>query len=341
MIEVQNLFKYYGERRAAGPLSFSIAQGEIVGLLGLNGAGKTTALRILACDLLPSAGSVTVDGIDVVDQPHEVRRRIGYLPDTPPLYGEMSVREFLVFAARLRGMAKQEAEKRAAEAEKVTSLDKVARDPIQSLSHGYKQRVGIAQALVHRPKLLLLDEPILGLDPVQIVEMRHLLRSLRGDFTIVLSSHNLKEISETCDRLLVIREGTIIASGTETELSDKLLRGSRIECTFGGDPERADQAARAVDGVRDVTLEASGEDAQNGRLLQIDADRDVRADLVRALVKAGIDVLGLTRGERELESIFLRLAGDDDGSKPAPSKDADPHHVPEASTEAEEQKEET
>ncbi len=341
MIEVQNLFKYYGERRAVGPLSFSIAQGEIVGLLGLNGAGKTTALRVLACDLLPSAGSVTVDGIDVVDQPHEVRRRIGYLPDTPPLYGEMSVREFLVFAARLRGMPKPEAEKRSAEAEKVTSLDKVAHDPIQSLSHGYKQRVGIAQALVHRPKLLLLDEPILGLDPVQIVEMRHLLRSLRGDFTIVLSSHNLKEISETCDRLLVIREGTIVASGTEAELSDKLLRGSRVTCTIAGDTEHAEQAVRAVDGVKHVSLEAAGEEAENAHALHVEADRDVRADVVRALVKAGIDVLALTRGEGELESIFLRLAGDDVGSNSEPGKEPEPGHAPEASAESGEEKEET
>ncbi|PKN49066.1 MAG: ABC transporter ATP-binding protein [Deltaproteobacteria bacterium HGW-Deltaproteobacteria-20] len=341
MIEVQNLFKYYGERRAVGPLSFSIAQGEIVGLLGLNGAGKTTALRILACDLLPSAGSVTVDGIDVVDQPHEVRRRIGYLPDTPPLYGEMSVREFLVFAARLRGMAKQEADKRAAEAEKVTSLDKVARDPIHSLSHGYKQRVGIAQALVHRPRLLLLDEPILGLDPVQIVEMRHLLRSLRGDFTIVLSSHNLKEISETCDRLLVIREGAILASGTEAELSDKLLRGSRIACTVRGDLARARQAALAVEGVKDVSDATAGEEGQDGHVLQIVADHDVRPALVRALVAAEIDVLGLGHGEGELESIFLRLAGDDARPKPEPDKEAEPGHAPEGSAQAEEEKEET
>ena len=174
MIEVRNLFKYYVQRRAVGPLSFSIAPGEIVGLLGLNGAGKTTVLRVLACDLLPSAGTVTVDGIDVVDQPQQVRHRIGYLPDTPPVYAEMGVHEYLVFAARLRGLTTQEAHRRATEAEKVTNLEKVAHDPIHSLSHGFKQRVGIAQALVHRPKLLLLDEPILGLDPVQIVAMRHL-----------------------------------------------------------------------------------------------------------------------------------------------------------------------
>ncbi|HNS96985.1 MAG TPA: ABC transporter ATP-binding protein [Polyangiaceae bacterium] len=309
MIEVRNLFKYYGQRRAVGPLSFSIAPGEIVGLLGLNGAGKTTVLRVLACDLLPSAGTVTVDGIDVVDQPQQVRHRIGYLPDTPPVYAEMGVHEYLVFAARLRGLTTQEAHRRATEAEKVTNLEKVAHDPIHSLSHGFKQRVGIAQALVHRPKLLLLDEPILGLDPVQIVEMRHLLRSLRGDFTIVLSSHNLKEISETCDRLLVIREGSIVASGSEAELSSKLLQTTSVEITFSGDHERVERVVRDKDGVRSVALHPSPEDPGN-HVLRVDADRDIRPELVRTLVAAEVDVLQVVQAKGELESIFLRLAGD-------------------------------
>jgi ABC-2 type transport system ATP-binding protein len=315
MIVVDNLYKYYGERRAVGPLSFSIDKGEVVGLLGLNGAGKTTALRVLACDLLPSSGAVRVDGIDVVDQPHEVRRRIGYLPDSPPLYGEMAVREFLVFVARLRGMSTKEAIGHAAEAEKLTSLEGVAHDPIFSLSHGFKQRVGIAQALVHRPKLLLLDEPILGLDPVQIVEMRNLVRSLRGDFTIVLSSHNLKEISETCDRLLVIRDGTISASGTEAELSESLLRGFRITCTVRGTRSRVEDVVRSVDGVRSpIEVLGGGGQSSDGRqlVLQIGADRDARPDLVRALVAADIDVLALGQGHGELESVFLQLTGESD-----------------------------
>jgi ABC-2 type transport system ATP-binding protein len=227
VIEITDLHKYYGERRAIGPLSCSIAAGEVVGLLGLNGAGKTTTLRILACDLLPSSGSVTVDGIDVVERPHEVRSRIGYLPDTPPLYPEMTVRAYLHFAARLRGMSRADAERRVPEVEELTELGDVANDPIASLSHGFKQRVGIAQAIVHRPRLLVLDEPITGLDPVQIVEMRELLRSLKGDHTILLSSHILSEISETCDRILVIKDGQIAAAGTETELTSKLRRGRR------------------------------------------------------------------------------------------------------------------
>jgi ABC-2 type transport system ATP-binding protein len=272
MIEVRDLFKYYGENRAVGPVSFSIEKGEIVGLLGLNGAGKTTALRVLACDLLPSSGSVLVDGIDVVDQPHEVRRRIGYLPDRPPLYDEMTVHEYLVFAARLRGLGRDEAEDRATVVAKATQLEDVRDDLIASLSHGFRQRVGIAQAVVHKPRLLILDEPISGLDPVQIVEMRQLLRSLRGEHTIVLSSHILTEISETCDRLLVIGEGRIVAAGREEELTKTSLGGESVAFTIKKDDE-----ARAKE----------------------------------ALAAAGIEVLAVERKKSELESVFLRLTKDD------------------------------
>lgn len=322
MIEINDLYKYYGERRAVGPLSFSIESGEIVGLLGLNGAGKTTTLRILACDLLPSSGSVRVDGIDVVDHPHEVRSRIGYLPDTPPLYPEMSVHDFLCFAARLRGLSGADVEKRVAEVEEVTQLERVAGDSIASLSHGYRQRVGIAQAVVHRPRLLVLDEPISGLDPVQIVEMRELLKSLRGEHTIIVSSHILSEISETCDRILVIRDGEIGASGTEAELSAKLLQGSRAEVTVrgrAGDGEGSleERARGVVMGVPGVTAAAVIPQAEPGAdvaTLRIEGERDVREAAAKALVEAGIGVLSMQRSERELESVFLRLAGAPEGA---------------------------
>lgn len=321
MIEISDLYKYYGDRKAIGPLSFSIEAGEIVGLLGLNGAGKTTTLRILACDLLPSAGRVLVDGLDVVDHPHEVRSRIGYLPDRPPLYEEMSVRAFLHFAARLRGVDPGAADKRVAEALAVTQLEDVAADPISALSHGYKQRVGIAQAIVHKPRLLVLDEPISGLDPVQIVEMRSLLRSLRGEHTIVLSSHILSEISETCDRILVIRDGEIGAQGTEQELSAKLLHGVRVELTVRGpaaegagyrvtrgEAARAIEIARELEGVTSVEQLATAEPGSDVVSFAVEAERDVRAALCAELVQAGIGILEVKRSERELESVFLRLA---------------------------------
>ena len=337
MIEITDLYKYYGERRAVGPLSCSITGGEIVGLLGLNGAGKTTTLRILACDLLPSAGTVTVDGLDVVEAPHEVRGRIGYLPDTPPLYPEMTVRAYLHFAARLRGMSKADAERRVPEVEELVELGDVTSEPIASLSHGFRQRVGIAQAIVHRPKLLVLDEPITGLDPVQIVEMRDLLRSLRGDHTIVLSSHILSEISETCDRILVIKDGEIAAAGTEAELTGRMRGRFGVELTVALEPEgpegaitgyrehmstaeRARHVALAIEGVRTVEDLPPAEPGHEVATLRIDTDRDLRLELGRALLKEGIGILRIGPGERELESAFLELATPSQAEKASPKR---------------------
>jgi ABC-2 type transport system ATP-binding protein len=318
MIEVVDLCKYYGERRAAGPLSFTIERGEIVGLLGLNGAGKTTALRILACDLLPSSGTVKVDGMDVVEQPHEVRRRIGYLPDTPPLYGDMTVHEFLVFAARLRGLAATQAERAADGVEELVQLTTVRDDLISSLSHGFRQRVGIAQAVVHKPRLLILDEPITGLDPAQIIEMRQLLRELRSQHTIVLSSHILPEISETCDRILVLRAGEIVAAGKESDLSRSMLRGMQIELTVragvGATGEQVRELLARVDGTTSVTTIEPREIGADVTTFLVEADRDIREALSRTLVEARIGILELVRSKRELESIFLRLTGADGSS---------------------------
>lgn len=316
MIEITQLYKYYGERRAIGPLSCSIAAGEIVGLLGLNGAGKTTTLRILACDLLPSAGTVTIDGLDVVERPHEVRARIGYLPDTPPLYAEMTVHAYLHFAARLRGMSRADAERRVPEVEDQTELGAAAAEPISSLSHGFKQRVGIAQAIVHRPKLLVFDEPISGLDPVQIVEMRGLLRNLKGDHTIVVSSHILSEISETCDRILVIKDGQIAAAGTEAELVGQMRTGVRAVVTVRGvDEAKARSIAEKVAAVQAVQPLPPAEGGAGVLTLQIDAARDIRAELCRALVSEGVEILQIGPGDRELESVFLQLATPAAGSK--------------------------
>jgi ABC-2 type transport system ATP-binding protein len=311
VIEIQALTKFYGDRKAVGPLSFSIAKGEIVGLLGLNGAGKTTTLRVLACDLLPSSGSVRIDGLDVVDNPDEVRARVGYLPDHPPLYDEMTVNEYLVFAAQLRGVPLEDCESRVKEVLEATALTAVRDDVITTLSHGYRQRVGIAQAVVHKPALVVLDEPIAGLDPVQIVEMRDLVRSLRHEHTTIISSHILSEISETCDRILVIREGEIVASGTESELSSRLLEGGRVVVTIRGDAAQAKRVLASVKGVREIGTLEPAEPGADIATLQIDAERDVREDVCRTLILGNIGVLEISRSERELESIFLRLAKPD------------------------------
>lgn len=326
MIEIRDLYKYYGEQRALGPVSVEINQGEIIGLLGVNGAGKTTALRILACDLLPSAGSVKVEGIDVVERPEAVRERIGYLPDVPPLYGDMRVGEYLAFAARIRGVASSDVARRVTAVEEVTAIRDRHDDPISTLSHGYQQRVGIAQAVIHEPKLVVLDEPISGLDPVQIVEMRQLVRQLGGKHTVIVSSHILSEISETCDRILVIQDGEIVASGTEAELSSKLLEGVQVrivvrvpESDAAGAEARAKSILGSVDGVRGVERTTTPETGDGLACLRVDASGDVRPHLVKALVTAGIDVLEMSRHDNELESVFLRLAGARNAGKGAAS----------------------
>lgn len=318
VIEISDLYKYYGDNRAVGPLSVTIEPGQVVGLLGLNGAGKTTTLRILACDLLPTSGSVRVDGIDVVENSDAVRSRVGYLPDTPPLYGEMTVREYLRFVGRLRGVSSKDIGKRVAEVLGLTELDSVAERTIATLSHGFKQRVGIAQAIVHKPSLVVLDEPISGLDPVQIVEMRRLLRSLRGEHTVIISSHILSEISETCDQILVFRDGQIAASGSEAELSAQLLSGVSVDVTVRRPEGLAEtalvsslEADREITEIVPILHRESGERLTS---LRIQMKRDRRTELVTKLLEQGCGLLELSRARRELENVFLQLAETPNGA---------------------------
>jgi ABC-2 type transport system ATP-binding protein len=316
VIEIQELYKYYGDQRAVGPLTTTIERGEIIGLLGLNGAGKTTTLRILACDLLPTSGSVKVAGVDVVESPDAVKAKVGYLPDRPPLYDDLSVSDYLTFAARIRGAEKSQVQKLVAEAIELTELGNVSKKIIGALSHGYKQRVGIAQAIVHAPELVVLDEPISGLDPVQIVEMRELVKNLKGEHTVVLSSHILSEISETCDRILVINSGKIEWSGTESELSIALRQGARVAITVrvpGAGAEAAQakalQIAEKVAGVSSVEAREASEAGADIATISVRGEGDLRDALCRALVQADVSVLSLGR-EQELESMFLELLGE-------------------------------
>jgi ABC-2 type transport system ATP-binding protein len=304
MIEVKGLTKYYGEHAAIRDLSFTIDRGEVIGFVGLNGAGKTTTLKVLGCVLLPTAGEVTVDGINVAEDPHEIRRRIGFLPDTPPLYNEMTVGRYLAFVAQLRGVARDGADRAVTEAEEKTGTRDVHDELISSLSHGFRQRVGVAQALVHKPKLLILDEPTSGLDPRQIIDMRGTIRALRGEHTILLSSHILSEISQTCDRLLVIQNGEIVAQGSEQDLAQRLGGGGSVEVEVAGPARRAIEAAQTVDGVGEakVLREADGV-----ALLELAAAPELRPRIARALVQNGVDLLRMDRGAQRLESIFIQL----------------------------------
>ena len=304
MIRVQGLTKYYGERAAISNLTFEIERGAAVGFLGLNGAGKSTTLKVLGCVLLPTSGQVTIDGFDVVQDPHEIRKRIGFLPDTPPLYDEMTVGDYLAFVAQLRGVASSDVKARVAEVEKKTALEAAHGAPIFSLSHGFRQRVGVAQAMVHKPRLLILDEPTGGLDPVQIVEMRELIKALKGEHTVLVSSHILSEISQVCDRLLVIQNGEIVAQGSEAELARRAGDGGNVELEIRGAAQKAIDALKAVPHVTDVELaRLDGEVA----VLRVMTTQEVRPALLRALVAADVDVLRVDKSTGRLESIFLKL----------------------------------
>jgi ABC-2 type transport system ATP-binding protein len=317
MIKVTNLSKYYGAKRALGPVSFEIDDGETVGFLGLNGAGKTTALRMLACDLRPSAGSISIDGIDAVADPGQIRKRIGFLPENPPLYVDMTVMDYLKFAAELRGVGKEAQKKRLPEVLDLTSLNDVQHDPISTLSHGYRQRVGVAQAIVHDPKLLILDEPTRGLDPVQIVEMRQMIKNLKVKHTVLISSHILHEISQTCDRLLVLGRGEIVKSGTEEQLTQGLA--VKMVAIAVRRPEGAGAAHRDGDFPRAVVdrlesvegITAVGDPREHNGVLSyaITCDREARAAIARAVVDAGWDLLSLGSLTSELEQTFISLVG--------------------------------
>lgn len=307
MIVVDHVSKYYGRRAAVRDLDFRIEEGECVGFLGLNGAGKTTTLRLLACLLLPTSGRVSVRGLDAEEQPHEIRKLLGFLPDRPPLYDEMSVQAYLRFAGQLRRMGKREVEARLPDVLSVCGLDDVAEQPIGTLSHGFKQRVGIAQAIVHKPALLILDEPIQGLDPVQIVEMREMIRRLRGQHTILLSTHILSEIERTCDRILMLHDGAIAVEGTESELATLYDGGgtSRLLVEVAGDDAEAlRDTLEGLEAITRVDLDRRGASV----VARVQSKGDVRGQLARRVVEAGHELLRLEQLEAGLENIFVGLS---------------------------------
>ncbi|MXX35120.1 MAG: ABC transporter ATP-binding protein [Gemmatimonadetes bacterium] len=313
MVELSDVTKYYGPKRALGPVSFEIEKGDAVGILGLNGVGKTTLLRILACGLRPSSGSVSIDGHDVLDNPHEVRKRVGYLPEVPPVYGDMTVRDYLAFVGRLKGMTAGAVAERMPVVEECTRIAEVRDMPARHLSQGYRQRVGVAQAIIHEPDLLIMDEPTHDLDPVQIVEMRAMIRALKDSHTILISSHILPEISQTCDRLLILDDGRIVGAGSETELDARLFVSRRIRVTVRPGEKGVAAAHARIAGTSGVKkVEKIGADdgiaeEPGSATFRVEGESDVRAEVCRALVEGGHDVITLTRAERQLERVFVGL----------------------------------
>jgi ABC-2 type transport system ATP-binding protein len=315
MIVVDKVSKYYGSRRAVIDLSFEIHAGECIGFLGLNGAGKSTTLRLLSCLLLPTSGRISVRGLDVVTHPHEIRKFIGYLPDTPPLYPEMTVHEYLDFAGQLRGLEGAELGKRRDRVVGLCSLKEVLRAPISQLSHGYRQRVGIAQAIIHAPSLLILDEPIQGLDPVQIVEMRKMIGELRGEHTILLSTHILSEIEATCDRILVMHQGRIAAEGSEQQLAARLSAHHTLQLEVRGTAPALEAALAKVSEVRKLQIEP---EAGGTLSASVQVDAAAREEVSKAIVQAGLGLLSMQSGSSGLEAVFLQLSSSDYARTGAP-----------------------
>ena len=310
MIEVQNLTKRYGPVTAVDDVSFKVERGEILGFLGPNGAGKTTTMRILTGYMPPTGGKAVVGGYDVQEQPIEAKRRTGYLPETPPLYPDMTVRDYLDFCARIKGVPRGERTTRVTNAMERTRIADVGKRHCGKLSKGYRQRVGLAQALLHNPEVLILDEPTAGLDPKQIIETRQLIKQLGGDHTVILSTHILPEVSQTCGRVVIINRGRVVAVDSPDNLTSR-LRGSEtmfLQVDAGGaDPK---DTLRAVDGVIQVRV-AETRGAVTVLEVESGQGRDVRRELAAAIVNRGWGLLELRPMRMSLEEIFLHLTTED------------------------------
>ncbi|MCL4402411.1 MAG: ABC transporter ATP-binding protein [Acidobacteria bacterium] len=311
MIKVEGLTKRYARTVAVDNISFEVEKGQIVGFLGPNGAGKTTTMRVLTCFLPPTAGNASVAGFDVLEQPLEVKKRIGYLPETPPLYPEMEVDEYLAFVGRLKGIGAADLARRMNEVTERCALGDVRKKLIGKLSKGFRQRVGLAQAIIHNPDVLILDEPTSGLDPKQIIETRELIRSLAGDHTIILSTHILSEVEHSCERVIIISKGKLVAIDSVANLTNR-LRGSEavaveVEAPEGALNER-DVLTRLeqVAGVSRVLPKGSRDGRATFEVESLQG-RHIRAELARAVVNAGWNLNELRAVGFSLEDIFLQL----------------------------------
>ena len=316
MIEVQHLTKRYGPVTAVDDISFRVERGEILGFLGPNGAGKTTTMRILTGYMPATEGKAIVAGFDVFDQPIEAKRRTGYLPETPPLYPDMSVLEYLQFVAKIKGVPGNERRERIQTVMKRTRIDDMANRLCAKLSKGYKQRVGIAQALIHNPDDLIIDEPTAGLDPKQIIETRQLIKELAGDHTIILSTHILPEVSQTCQRVVIINKGRVVAVDTPDNLTARLRGSETLYLQVDSMGADAAPALLGVDGVSRV-VESERRDGMAGYEIESQQGRDVRRDLARAVVSSGWGLLELRPLRISLEDVFLSLTTEEVPTQPS------------------------
>ncbi len=311
MIQVNGLTKDYGARRAIDNLTFDAEQGEIVGFLGPNGAGKTTTMRILTGYMPPSEGSAIVAGYDIVEESLEVRKRVGYLPETVPLYNDMTALEYLKFMADLRRIPNSQ--ERAYETLESVNLGERANSYVGNFSKGMRQRLGLAQALIHRPEVLILDEPTIGLDPAQVVEIRNVIREIGKDRTVLLSTHILSEAQQICDRVLIINKGKIVAEDTPENLQSRLVGSQRVVLRVRGEMDGLAARVGKVKGTRDVETQEDGSVE-----FEFSAGQDVRPQVAKAVILAGFELLEMRPIGLSLEEIFLELTRDNAaGKKPS------------------------
>ena len=320
MIDVQQITKRYGQHTAIDRVTFSVAKGEVLAFLGPNGAGKTTTMRILTCFMPPTEGRATVAGYDCLEQPLEVKRRIGYLPETPPVYQELTVDEYLRFVGRLRGLAGAMLTAAMSREIERLGLGSVQHRLIGNLSRGYRQRVGLAQALIHDPSVLILDEPTVGLDPKQIIEIRELIKSLAGSHSVILSTHILPEATAVCQRVVIISGGRIVAEDTPDRLSTRLRHSEKIALTLTRPAADAEARLRLVDGV----LRVHGNGPAGHFLLESQLGRDIREEVARLAVTNNWGLVELKLISMTLEDVFLKLTRDEEGL----AQDPDPATVP-------------
>ena len=323
MITVQGLTKRYARNTAVDDISFEVAKGQIVGFLGPNGAGKTTTMRILTCFLPPTSGTANVAGFDVLEQPQEVKKRIGYLPEIPPLYTEMTTAEYLTFVGNLKAIPRADLRKRIDFVCERCHVMEVKNKLLGKLSKGYRQRVGLAQAIIHNPEVLILDEPTAGLDPKQINETRDLIKSLAGDHTIILSTHILSEVEQTCEQVIIINRGKLVATDSVRNLQDRARSGESVLVEVAGrngnlEPASVQRRLEQVSGVSRVLLK---EGLANRALFEIHSlkGRSIRGDLARAIVESGWDLNELRPAAARLEEIFLELTQEE---SPEPVKES-------------------
>ncbi len=326
MIEVQTLTKRYGPVTAVDNVTFRAEPGEILGFLGPNGAGKTTTMRVITGYIPATDGKVVVANYDVFEQPIEAKRRIGYLPETPPLYPEMRVREYLLFVARIKGVPRREIGSRVEEVMKRTRVADMATRHCAKLSKGYRQRVGLAQTILHNPDVLVLDEPTAGLDPKQIIETRQLIRELGGTHTIILSTHILPEVSQTCHRVVIINKGKVVAVDTPANLTARLRGSETIFVQVAGPPDAVSATLGGVAGV--IRVNATAQDGVVDAEIESEKGRDVRRDLAAAVVGRGWGLLELRPMRMSLEDIFLHLTTEEPAAGAAASAGSDAPEPP-------------